>query len=124
MRRLPAFVNEQNAARGFALGLLATGSPGAYAGAGFRIVPVPWYTLDLPLPNEARARADATVREATRGGRWSIVPRAAARPEGMRAVYEAFGRGRPGYPVRDDALWAHLAGPLPARPPARARLAL
>jgi hypothetical protein len=25
----------------------------------------------------------------------------------MRAVYEAFGRGRPGYPVRDDAYWAH-----------------
>ena len=124
MRRLLAFVNEQNAAHGFALGLLATGSPGAYAGAGFRVVPVPWYALDLPLPDRASARADATVREATRGGRWSIAPPAAARPEGMRAVYEAFGRGRPGYPVRDDALWAHLAGTLQASPPAWLGLAV
>jgi hypothetical protein len=27
----------------------------------------------------------------------------------VREIYEAFGRERPGYPVRDDAFWAHPA---------------
>ena len=123
MRRLLALANEQNAAHGFALGLLATGSPGVYVGAGFRVVPVPWYALDLPLPATVRARADALVREATGGGRWVIVPWAAARQAGVRAVYEAFGRGRPGYPVREDALWSHLSSASRANSPAWLRLA-
>ena len=123
LRRLLALVNEQNAARGFALGLLATGSPDVYAGAGFRLIQVPWYRLDLPLPHDARFRADTLVRGAMGDGRWLIVPWV-ARWGVMRAVYAAFGRGRPGYPVRDDALWAHLSSAWRARPPTWLRLAV
>ncbi|HET8632407.1 MAG TPA: GNAT family N-acetyltransferase [Thermomicrobiales bacterium] len=104
MRRLLAFVNEQNAGRGYALGLLSTGSPGAYMGAGFRVFPVPWYALDLPLP--AAGRAAELVRKAESGGRWAIASPAAVGQEDSGAVYEAFGRGRPGYPVRDERLWS------------------
>ena len=104
MRRLLAFVNEQNAGREFALGLLSTGSPGAYTGAGFRIFPVPWYALDLPLP--AAGRAAELVRKAESGGRWAIASPAAVGQEDWGAVYEAFGRGRPGYPVRNEGFWS------------------
>lgn len=124
MRRLLAFVNEQNAGCGFALGLLSTGSPWAYTGAGFRVVPVPWYVLDLPLPAAGRARAAELAREAESGGRWAITTRVAAGREGLRAVYEAFGRGRPGYPVRDEAFWSPAWSRVREDPGAWLRLAV
>lgn len=124
MRRLLVLVNEQNAARGFALGLLATGSSWAYTGAGFHIIPVPWYALDLSLTDDARTRAEAMVRAAAGAGRWALVSRAEGYQQGMHTVYEVFGHGRPGYPVRDEALWAHLASVWQASPPAWLGLAV
>ena len=71
MRRLLGYVNAENTARGFALGLLFTDVRGVYAAAGFRPLPVVWYTLALPtgtLP-EAVPAATAVGVEG-----WTIVP--------------------------------------------------
>jgi predicted N-acetyltransferase YhbS len=101
MRRLLSYANTQNEARGFDLGLLFTGVPRVYEGAGFRLVPTAWYSLPLPLPSTAVLPGSSR--------RWSIAPSGTDALPALRAVYEEFGRNRPGYPVRDDAYWAARA---------------
>jgi predicted N-acetyltransferase YhbS len=98
VRRLLALAHEHNRAAGYDLALLFTRSPWVYAGsAGFSILPCWWLDLDLhQLPPAV--------------GAWTIAPAHPSRHLlGMRQVYEQFGRGRPGYPVRGDAYWTHPA---------------
>jgi predicted N-acetyltransferase YhbS len=98
IRRLLALAHQRNVAAGYHLAMLFTGSPWVYSGsAGFSGLPLWWLDLDpgrLPAP----------------AGQWTIAP---ADPDrylpGMRQVYDAFGHGRPGYPLRDDAYWTHPA---------------
>lgn len=98
VRRLLALAHERNRAAGYDLALLFTGSPWVYSGsAGFSVLPLWW--LDLDFRRVPRAASP-----------WTIVP---ADPDrhlaGMQRVYADFGQGRPGYPLRDDAYWAHPA---------------
>jgi predicted N-acetyltransferase YhbS len=98
VRRLLALAHERNRAAGYDLAMLFTAVPWVYAGrAGFAVVPFWWLDLDLgraPRP----------------GGRWTTAPADPRRHlAALRQLYEQFGRDRPGYPVRDDAYWAHPA---------------
>jgi predicted N-acetyltransferase YhbS len=98
IRRLLSLAHERSRAAGYDLAMLFTGVPHVYSGgAGFEVLPFWW--LDLPLHSVGRSdRA------------WRVEPFDIARHlEEVREIYEAFGRERPGYPVRDDAFWAHPA---------------
>jgi predicted N-acetyltransferase YhbS len=96
VRRLLALAHERNLAAGYHLAMLFTGSPWVYSGsAGFSALPFWWLDLDArqpPVPTD----------------RWAIEPADPHRHlPGMRQVYDAFGQGRPGYPLRDDTYWMH-----------------
>ena len=98
VRRLLAVAHERNRAAGYDLAMLFTGSPWVYSGsAGFSALPFWWLDLDF-----RRLRVPA--------GQWTIAP---ADPDrhlaGMQQVYDEFGQGRPGYPLRDHAYWTHPA---------------
>jgi predicted N-acetyltransferase YhbS len=99
IRRLLALAHARNRSAGFDLAMLFTHSPWIYSGsAGFSALPFWWLDLDVP-----RAPAPA-------GGPWTIVPAELDRHlAGMQQVYDEFGQGRPGYPVRDRAYWTHPA---------------
>ena len=98
IRRLLALAHERNRAAGYDLALLFTGSPWVYSGsAGFETLTSWWLDLDVQ-------RAPAAARM------WAIEPAdPACHLPAMRQVYEQFGQGRPGYPVRGDAYWTHPA---------------
>jgi predicted N-acetyltransferase YhbS len=96
IRRLLALAHERNRSDGYDLALLFTRSPWIYSGsAGFAVHPSWWLDID---PRRAGKSDDG----------WIIEPADPRRhlPD-LRQVYEQFGQGRPGYPVRDDAYWGH-----------------
>jgi predicted acetyltransferase len=98
VRRLLAVAHERNRSAGYDLAMLFTRSPSVYSGsAGFATLPFWWLDVDFP-------------RMPAPDGPWIVVP---ADPDrrlaGMQQVYDEFGQGRPGYPVRDRAYWAHPA---------------
>jgi len=98
VRRLLALAHERNRSAGYDLALLFTRSPWVYSGSpGFAPLPAWWLDIDPRRPGVA-------------GGQWIVEPATARRhlPE-LRTVYEQFGQGRPGYPVRGDAFWTHPA---------------
>ena len=98
VRRLLALAHARNRAAGYDLALLFTRSPWVYAGsAGFSIVP--FWALDLDFRQSFVPAGDWTIRPAD----------PALDLAGMQQVYDAFGRSRPGYPVRDRAYWTHPA---------------
>jgi predicted N-acetyltransferase YhbS len=98
VRCLLGLAHERNRSAGYDLAMLFTRSPWVYSGsAGFSIVPHSWFELDLrrlPVP----------------ACHWTIEPADPSRHlAAIRRVYEQFGQGRPGYPLRGDEYWAHPA---------------
>jgi predicted N-acetyltransferase YhbS len=98
VRRLLALAHERSRAAGYDLAMLFTGSPWVYSGAaGFSTLPFWWLDLDvgrLPVPD----------------GKWTVEPADPRRHlAGMQQVYEQFGAGRPGYPLRGPEYWTHPA---------------
>jgi predicted N-acetyltransferase YhbS len=98
IRRLLSLAHERSRAAGYDLAILFTGVPYVYSGgAAFEALPFWW--LNLPLEEVARSERA-----------WRIEPLDISRHLAeAREVYEAFGRDRPGYPLRDDAFWSHPA---------------
>jgi predicted N-acetyltransferase YhbS len=98
IHRLLSLAHQRSSAAGYDLAMLFTGVPYVYSGgAAFETLPFWW--LDIPL--EGLAHPDDA---------WRVEPLDISRHLGeMREVYDAFGRDRPGYPLRDDAFWAHPA---------------
>jgi len=98
VRRLLALAHERNRSTGYDMAMLFTRSPWVYSGsAGFAALPAWWLAID---PRRTRV-AD---------GRWIVEPADPLRHlPSLRQVYEQFGQGRPGYPVRGDAFWTHPA---------------
>jgi len=98
VRRLLALAHERNRSAGYDVALLFTRSPWVYSGsAGFAALPAWWLDID-------------PRRAVVPDGRWIVEPADPRRHlPWLRQVYEQFGQGRPGYPVRGDAFWTHPA---------------
>jgi predicted N-acetyltransferase YhbS len=98
IRRLLATAHARNRADGYDLAMLFTGSPWVYSGsAGFSDLSFSALHVDF------RRALPPTIA-------WTIAPADLDRHlRGMQQVYDAFGQGRPGYPLRDQAYWTHPA---------------
>jgi predicted N-acetyltransferase YhbS len=98
VRRLLALAHERNRSAGYDLAMLFTRSPWVYSGsAGFAALPTWWLEID-------------PRRTAVSDGGWIVEQVDPLRHlPALRQVYEQFGQGRPGYPLRGDAFWTHSA---------------
>jgi predicted N-acetyltransferase YhbS len=98
IRRLLSLAHERCRAAGYDLAMLFTGVPHVYSGgAAFEVLPFWW--LEVPIQPVARSESA-----------WRVEPLDISRHLAeVREIYDAFGRNRPAYPLRDDAFWAHPA---------------